>query len=1509
MTEDVLLRRSLDAIRSLRRQVEEARAAVREPIAVVGMGCRLPGGADGPEAFWRLLREGRDAITDVPRDRWPVDRYHSEDRHEPGTAYTRRGGFLREDVYAFDAPFFGISDTEAREMDPQQRLLLETSWEALEAGGLLTGRSDDRNVGVFVGVSGSESTMGSRPPEDAGPYSATGAAVSIAAGRVAYALGLRGPALAVDTACSSSLVAVHLAMQSLRRGECTAAVAGGVSAMMSPDVFVALCRMDALSADGRCKVFDESADGYVRSEGCGMVALMRLSDARARRMPVLAVIRGSAVNHDGRTSGLTVPNGRAQRELIASALAAADVHPHQIDYLEAHGTGTPLGDPIEVQAAAEALCRDRDPGTPLRIGAVKSNIGHLEAAAGVVGLIKTVLALRHEEIPANLHLNTLNPRLRADRLPMVFCGTAQPWPVRAGRPRLAGVSSFGFNGTNAHLVVQEPPAAATRLPPRDERPAHVLALSARDEQALARSAARLADWLDAHPTAALADVCHTVNAHRPDLARRAAFVTGSTAELTGRLRETSEGRDAARPTGPGTAARPSQAPVAFLLYAEGDRARRAAAELCATHPGFRTHFEECDRLLATTTGVSALDALPGTHDTDPLTADTLAVAYQIALVRLLADWNVRPDAVAGAGPGEIAAACLTGVCDIAGAGALLAARHTAAPPPAGLVLRAPRLRLLHGPAAATVTAQDATDPARWTRATRGAAPGTVVDVLAAHGYGTFVGLGEAARADGLGWEIPGEQVWREVLSGLAGHYLADGDVDWTAFGADFGRSVLELPTHPWQRRSYPPARHPHAAAAPVAATGTPEGELGLRLLPSPLEQRQFETTLARAVLPELADTAGVLHIGYYQEMLATAARRLRPDGQRGVLRLRGVDFQHALRLPDRQERVVQLVVSPSPDGDGPHFAVHSRPAAGSDWERHVHGRFGTDPAGDGADGAPPAPLTPQARERILQRCGAAVSGADFYRRMRERGVALGPSVEWMEEAWAGDGEVLARLRPARADDGRPGRPERALPVHPGVLDACVQLYALAAGDALADDDLFITARMAEVLMTSGHEAAGPMWVHVRLTTPVRGKRLVGDHLLCAEDGTLIGSAHGTEVQVISPERGAALLRAREGERWTGPHAGGRAGPPRADLLERPGELTRFLTGVAGELLSLPAGEVPVERPLTDLGLESLAALELRRRLRAELGVDVAVELLVDGPPLTELAERITGAAGMDARSDGRGQEPHDHGPDGELWLPRRPREDAPVRLFCLPYGGRGASLYRGWPTALDSGAQVCPVQLPGREERAGERPLLDAEEVVDTVARVLKPHLDRPFALYGHSMGGLLAYRLARRFCGEHGDLLRHLFVGAFSAPTAGPNPLDRRMMTVMRTLGFDGMPAQEELVRLQREQPGAYREALHAEFGDRVAAKLEAATDGCGYADLRIVQSYRHEETEPPLTVPVTAFHGADDPVVPRADMESWRGLTREGFELLVVPGDHFFLHPDQSGPAVVRAIDERLR
>ena len=524
-------KRALLALKTLQAKLDDIEQADREPIAIVGMSCRFPGGADTPAAFWKLLQQKTDAIAPVPPDRWSADLYYSEDPNKYGKAISHQGGFIPH-LYDFDAAFFRISPREAVSLDPQQRLALELGWEALEHAAISPEAIASQPIGVFLGISSIDywQQLLAQSPQAIDAYLATGNTHSVAAGRLSYLLGINGPSLAVDTACSSSLVAVHLACQSLRQQECDMALVGGVNRIITPAASINFSKAKMLSADGRCRTFDEAASGFGRAEGGGMVVLKRLSEAQKKGDRIHAVILGSATNHNGRTNGLTAPSTAAQVAVIHQALKKSRIEPEAISYVETHGTGTALGDPIEIAALAQVFGPGRS--TPLALGAVKTNIGHTEAAAGIAGLIKAVLSLEHQQIPANLHLNRPSPRIDWSTLPFQLPKDAAPL-VSMHQPAAAGVSAFGFNGTNAHLILQSAPATDRPKPPAAERSRSLVLfpLSARTPNALTQLIARYAQHLSVYPDLDLADVCFTASTGRSHFPHRIAILTHSISDL------------------------------------------------------------------------------------------------------------------------------------------------------------------------------------------------------------------------------------------------------------------------------------------------------------------------------------------------------------------------------------------------------------------------------------------------------------------------------------------------------------------------------------------------------------------------------------------------------------------------------------------------------------------------------------------------------------------------------------------------------------------------------------------------------------------------------------------------------------------------------------------------------------------------------------------------------------------------------------------------------------------
>ncbi len=751
--------------------VPGAAGAGDQAVAIIGLGCRFPG-AESPAAFWRLLCEGRDAITPVPAGRW-----------DPAAGDAPAWGGFLGGIDSFDAEFFGIAPREADLMDPQQRLLLEVAYEALEDAGIVPRSLAGTRAGVFVGISTNDyGRLLARVAAGTEAHAGTGNAVSIAANRISYLLDLRGPSLALDTACSSSLVAVHHAVRSLRAGESSLALVGGVNLLLAPDLTTTFARAGMLAPDGRCKTFDATADGYVRGEGCGVVVLKRLADARRDGDRVLAVIRGSAINQDGRSNGLTAPNGPAQQAVVRAALQDAGVAPAAVGCVEAHGTGTSLGDPIEANALRDVLLEGRGAAQPCWLGSVKTNLGHLEAAAGIAGLIKLVLALRHETIPPHLHLRSLNPLIQFAGTPLAIATAATSW---RGPGRVAGVSSFGFGGTNAHVIVGEAPTLAAVAAPA--RPEHVLVLSARTRPALRALAARYAEHCAAAGPGSWSDLCHAAATQRATYAHRLAVPSQAIPALA-------EFAAGGSPAGllAGEAAEPPR--VAFIFGSTMPRLAVSGRRLGLTQPAFRAAIEACRAWIRTHAGWDLSGALeaPG-----PLAEKTGLVrfALQHALSRMWQSWGLEPAAVIGDGEGEYAAAVTAGTLALEDALALLSARTKVADGDfAALVadtkLAAPA-KLFHSTTAGRWVSGELTQSKHW--AALRPEPAGVTAARA--------GLCDAGITLSVDLE-PADGDWVRLLETAAAAFVAGAPVRWDEIDRDGGFSRVSLPHYAFQRQRH-----------------------------------------------------------------------------------------------------------------------------------------------------------------------------------------------------------------------------------------------------------------------------------------------------------------------------------------------------------------------------------------------------------------------------------------------------------------------------------------------------------------------------------------------------------------------------------------------------------------------------------------------------------------------------------------------------------------------------------
>jgi acyl transferase domain-containing protein len=791
------IKRALQAVEKLQAKLEALESAKKEPIAIIGMGCRFPGGIDNPEAFRELLRQGKDVITKVPSDRWNLNDYYHPEPSVPGKIYSRYGGFLKQ-IDTFDPHFFGISKREATSLDPQQRLLLEVSWEALENANQASEGLSNSLSGVFIGICASDYAKQLKN-EDLGLIDAhfgTGNTLSVAAGRLSHTLGLTGPSLAVDTACSSSLVAVHLACQHLRNRECNLALAGGVNLLLSPETSIAFSRARMLSEEGKCKTFDRDADGYVRGEGCGVIVLKRLSDALTDGDLILALIKGSAVNQNGRSMSLVAPSRLAQQEVMGQALANSNLNPQQVSYVEVQGTGTSLGgDLIELEALEQVYGKNRSLGQKLKIASVKTNIGHLEGAAGMAGLIKVILQIQNQEIYAHLNLQNPNPQINWQQNSLSIPLQRENWQT-GDEAKIAGVSAFGFSGTNAHLIVAQPPVIELTSKEIHERPNHIFTISAQTEAALQDLAVRYLQYLDKQNDLSIADLCFTANTGRAHLPYCLSTIVESTEELIGKLQAFTQQELV---TGLSTGKKADSIPpkIAFV-FSDSIEHQADIEQLYQTQPTFRKAIAECTEI--------ACNLLPQTDWENPTQAfingdsDLATFVIEYALAQMWQSWGIKPFAAIAFGIGEYVAACIAGVFSLEEGLKLLVESKQSSE----ISFAQPQIQLIF---AEQGTIANILDPELKRYYHLVAERDNAIALLKQKDYSILIEINkflsfQESKITYLPSHAQGQNYWQKLLYSIVELYFQGVKINWAGLDCGYQRQLLSLPTYPWQRQRY-----------------------------------------------------------------------------------------------------------------------------------------------------------------------------------------------------------------------------------------------------------------------------------------------------------------------------------------------------------------------------------------------------------------------------------------------------------------------------------------------------------------------------------------------------------------------------------------------------------------------------------------------------------------------------------------------------------------------------------
>mgnify|MGYP000845715964 FL=1 len=1458
-----LLAAAARSVRDAQRLVKGERRQRTEPVAIVGMACRFPGGAESLEDFWSLLMEGREGLSPVPEQRWRNRDFYAPPPGQYGRIYVQQSHFLRSPLDEFDAAHFRISPAEANAMDPQQRILLEETWRALEDAGIPPSSLSGTSTGVFLGVpSMSEYGLLPRDPHRVNQYNGTGTSASIASGRLAYVLGLHGAALSVDTACSSSLVALLLAVAALRSREVDVAIVGGTSLMLSPEAMSTLCAMNAVSEDGRSLPFADGGAGYGRGEGVGVVVLERAHDAQAQGRRVWAYVKGGAKNNDGASAGLTVPNRVAQRDVLRAGLRAAGVEASSIDVVEAHGTGTPLGDPIEMMAINEVYGQDSAARSePLRLGAVKGNIGHLECAAGIAAVIKSALSLHHGVVPPMVTGETVNPRVDLDVVPAVLPREVEPWPV-TDHPRRVGVSAFGFSGTNAHVVLEAAPTGpevqASAVRAVDEPVA--VCVSGGTAASLLAGASELERYLERYPEVSLREVAAETALRRDMLAVRAVVRGRTRDELLAALRafrteasspevvfaadETLGGnyragfaRSSLRRFAAGAVlvAKVADRVPQRVAVVFGEHVERAAfEELAARFPQLADHYEQF--LTETDHRVSADERVR-------------ALARSVAFANLLEALGVEASVWAGDAGGAAAAAVASGAARFVDAATHLA-RNEAVPEASGTT----------------------------TLLRPGERPQT-------SGYHLIVQVG---RANGADEEYSGVETMRlldgtnaveSLHAALSALSTLGVPVRWSQwFPAGLARPEVLPPGLVFTRSRYwltPPEGDTHGAVRGRGLEGQPVDVPGAPVTTS--------FVLDHGSLPELGDNDGVLHVGYILELVLRSLRLTDTT----EFALSNVELLLPLIVPPATSREV-LVQLGDVDAEGERpVRVYSRARSEDPWVEHVAAR--SVPVVE----ALAAPEWPDEQQAVF-------GPDDFYPSIEERGFHFGETVRQVKR-------IAVANRGARVfflDDEATAGYELAF--HPSVLDSCAQTFNyLALGDTPVGSQ-YMVRRIGHVQMA--RTPRGSVWGTFQYRPQPVESRMIGGHVTLSDSSGPFLALRDVELKQFD---GATLIRLVEATRETS--TGGDDKELLASYLAaaREDKLDVVVAGVLGLLAAeLEMDETPEpDATLDELGFDSLVGLRLFRRLKDAYSIELSMSDVVGASSPRTLAYVVMRFLPEGADLVPAEEEPAPVKPDSvELWLRGGGSDEAEHRLICFPHGFGSADMFDVWRDDLAGRVDVWGVKLPGLDiERIQEAAPHSVDAVIDELADVLDRGglLDRPVSAFGHSWGSLFAYRFAVRLEATGRPPLRALFVSGYTSASL-PNTSAMEIVDALREIGFDGIPTVAEVIRAHSvdQVTAAFVRAWGHE--DSFA---EAALAGVSLTLPTILEAYRLVASQPtdraePVSVPMYGFHGIDDNRVTLADMAKWADLAHGGFSLITLPGDHGFIDESQMGANVRKEI-----
>ncbi len=1581
MTNNELLKQSLITIQSLKKQLNGSKKN-NEKIAVVGMACRFPGGCNTPEAYWKFLKEGKDAAIDIPKDRWNVDEYYDAVHGTPGKMYVKKANFLQQDVSNFDAKFFKISPAEANAMDPQQRQLLEVSWEALENAGQKASDLVGSRTGVFIGINSScEYAMLPRDSDKMNQYIGTGTTSSIASGRISYVFGFNGPTLSMDTACSSSLVSTLLAVNSLREGACDMALSGGVNLMLSPTVMSSLCLMNALSEDGKCAPFDASGDGYGRGEGCGILVLKRLSDAERDHDKIYAIIAGGAMNNDGASSGLTVPNGNAQRLVMEEALKNTGYQPNDISYLEAHGTGTALGDPIEVKAIHEVF-GEKKRKNPLVIGAVKGNIGHLESAAGVASLIKVVLSLYHKEILPVANFEMLNPRINLAQIPAVIPQGARQWKEESGKLRVAGVSSFGFSGTNVHIIMEESKMQETKREEHTEE-TNVLTFSAKDGNVLKDMTKSYIHFLQDKDLVSLQDCCYTANTCRTQFQYRAAVSGKVKLEMIQNLKmlikDWESGKEEIQPI-------TTNPKYVFLFAGNLNTSWNYIKKFKEEYPAFALGWDQVMQLLKTVYGEDLEQQLEESQQTSQKgnlqQIRTFAMEYGISC--LLKEAGIKPEIITGARTGTYVAAVSAGILSIEDAVKLLVKELTIRKKAGKTISYRVHARkeiveeLLYGHESSVsisgvigtedylitgrpdemkiqkevflqngirVETEESTGlpcviygnerkdwnheeitfakpKCRFVAADSGTAVQKMLSLedvsgwlsapiqyektlqyLYQEGYGCYVeigslplGISSCKDNQETTWIQIGNQehLEQELLQLAKSCFELGTEVNWSAYYRKEAYEKEMLPNYPFLKNKYwlaPPTKE--------KCLSFQAGKKGLegRELILPYRQRQFQYTFTLDNFKELMDNSGVVHVGYYVELLVDTMEKVYKNMSYCIEKM---EFVSPIMVFEKEIKEVLLSYDEEEDGTI-SFAFYSKNIDGAKWKKHVYGTIVCNKK--------------EVTESGLEKIKASTmhkesSREEFYDCLVGRGFYFGPTVKWVQQVEKYEEASIVTFRQPDKEDGKL---DYKLGFHPGILDSCAQACNYVAPEDEAEGKRYMISSIQNIVVHCA-QPISTMQASVQLCS-YQAER---EEITCAIQ--VVDEENKVLVQIGEVK----LKRFDEEKIWNMTNSPNRyhdgTGLDRNFLMkyaeaskeQKLEVLTNYVAEILASVLEMKPEEINPEENLDELGIDSMSGLGFYQKIVDSLGVELSYVDLIQGGNCKGTAKELQpflpgGMAFKSAKKENK-RLAYDTDLSIEHWIfEYKKKPNAKLRLFCFPYGFGSANMYQNWQDILGDEIDVCAIKIPGLDiERMKEMAPSDIDELMETLNQVVEDKLlDLPCASFGHSWGSLFAYRLAYRLSRNEKANFVKCFVSGYTSPSL-PNTSLMQILSELKKIGYDSIPSEEELKeskcldQISLAFVSAWGQSVQYEdfavSGTKISLPLIAAA-------YRMIEQYQYDEKEE-FHIPIVGFHGIDDYRVSLEDMNAWVNVTDNNYQLYTVKGDHGFIDSEQSEARVLELI-----